>query len=154
MPGLIVLDDERKRVIARYLAAKDGEYVVTTAMDVAVWDSERDVCILTPQRRPGLLAVANGRCKAREQSSIELAFERSVSGNVTDEVQLVLPDPYEFGLSYPSDEPVGWGRTVLARGSNLVLTTVDRMDECGTDIEPDYSYPPLDRSVDWMAIRE
>lgn len=153
LPGLVVIDETRWRIVARYLDIAKGEYVVNSAQDIAVLDFERGVCIVAPRRRPGPLVVAKGKCKAREPLGDGLTLDRRVSGNVSSS----FPDqierfPHELGLVFA--DPVSFGDPVRVNGARILLTQPQYEETCGTDIEPDHPYEPLTEPVDWMGFRE
>ena len=154
LPGLVAIDETRWRIVARYLDIAKGEYVVNSVQDVAVWDYERNVCIVAPRRQPGLLVVAEGKCKAREPLGIDLTLDRRVSGNIAlpDGLDYIARYPHEMGLVFA--DPVSFGDAMRVRGSHYLLTQPQFEDTCGTDVEPNYPYEPLTEAVDWMRFRQ
>ena len=147
--GLVVVERRGKHIIDRYLRIADGEYVVNSAHDVAVWDVARKVCIAAPRRRPGELVVAKGKCKAWDSLGPGLTLERRISGNVEYPVEDDVPDRL-YTTVFTSR-----GMTMRIRGSHELLAQPDvPVDECGDEVAAPIAFERLDAALDWMRVRE
>jgi hypothetical protein len=149
VPGLIVVDGKRNKVVTRYFPFDQGEYVVNSPTDVAIWDADRHRCIEAPHRRPGLIRLNGSKCRNFEPLANGLPLPGPASGI------LDYDQDYLFsGLDLATNQtgPTLSKNVKRIRGTDYYVMQVELMDYCGTDEEPDTVVERLDRPGDWRAF--
>jgi len=99
-PEIIVADERRGKVVARYWGAAANDPVYQVAMDgVRLWSPSGARCISTPNLSPGLLVIKETACQPRNADlvlpAVDLKFER---------LRKIVPELKDIPLSL--DEPL------------------------------------------------